>query len=87
MTSLASTLAKALPKPKYTGEHEELPSLSKGSRIIGPESFNETQLVLKVSPSLPKDSVAVITDLVAANWAPSLWIEIRMASKISGGLR
>ena len=60
MTSVASSLAKTLPKPKYSGEHEEIPSLSKGSRIIGPESFDETQLVLKVSPCLPKDGVAVI---------------------------
>lgn len=50
MTSVATPLAKALPEPKYTGEHEELPSQSKGPRILGPGSLDETQVVLKVSP-------------------------------------
>ncbi|MCJ1461216.1 mRNA splicing protein [Mycoblastus sanguinarius] len=46
MTSLATSLAKALPKPKYTGEHEELP-LSRGPRILGVGALDETQVILK----------------------------------------
>lgn len=49
MTSVATSLAKALPKPIYTGEHEELPSQSRGPRILGPGSFDETQVILKRS--------------------------------------
>ncbi|CAF9923076.1 MAG: mRNA splicing protein [Alectoria fallacina] len=49
MTSVATSLAKALPKPKYTGEHEELPAHSRGPRILGPGSLDETQVVLKRS--------------------------------------
>ena len=50
MTSVATSLAKALPKPKYTGEHEELPShtQSSGPRILGVGALDETQIVLKV---------------------------------------
>lgn len=49
MTSIANSLAKALPKPKHIREHEELPShtLPKGPRILGAASFDETQVVLK----------------------------------------
>ncbi|KAL9065744.1 MAG: hypothetical protein Q9161_008028 [Pseudevernia consocians] len=49
MISVATSLAKALPKPTYTGEHEELPNQSRGSRILGPGSLDETQVVLKRS--------------------------------------
>ncbi|CAF9922550.1 mRNA splicing protein [Imshaugia aleurites] len=49
MASVATSLAKALPKPKYTGHHEELPSQSKGPRILGPGSLDDTQIVLKRS--------------------------------------
>ena len=52
MTSIATSLAKALPKPIYTGEHEELPSQSRGARVIGVGSLEETQVVLKVRSSL-----------------------------------
>ena len=50
MTSVTMSLAKALPKPRYTGEHEELPnhSRSKGPQILGAGSLDETQVVLKV---------------------------------------
>lgn len=58
MTSVVTSLAKALPKPKYTGEYEELPSQSRGPRILGPGSLDETQVVLKVSPCLPHRSAA-----------------------------
>src|ERR1700750_1629467 len=51
MATLATSLSKALPKPKYTGEHEELPAHAqpKGTRIVGANSLDESQIVLKVS--------------------------------------
>lgn len=50
MTSIATSLSRALPKPKYTGENEELPihTQSKGPRILGAGSLDETQIVIKV---------------------------------------
>jgi SNW domain-containing protein 1 len=50
MTSISASLASALPKPKYTGEEEELPqhAQQRGPRIIGVGALNETQIVLKV---------------------------------------
>ena len=53
MTSIAAGLARALPKPQYTGEDEDLPSHArqKGPRIVGRGELDETQLVLKVSPA------------------------------------
>ncbi|KAL1876595.1 hypothetical protein VTK73DRAFT_9259 [Phialemonium thermophilum] len=49
MTSIAAGLAQALPKPKYTGEDEELPSRAhqKGPKIVGPGELDQTQIVLK----------------------------------------
>ena len=51
MASTATSLASALPKPKYTGEHEELPAHAqpKGVRIVGPGTLDESQIVLKRS--------------------------------------
>jgi SNW domain-containing protein 1 len=51
MASIAASLAAALPKPKYTGENEELPprAQQRGPRIVGPGQLDETQIVLKVS--------------------------------------
>ena len=85
MISVATSLAKALPKPTYTGEHEELPNQSRGSRILGPGSLDETQVVLKVSLCLPGKATA-LTDSLAAKWTSSIRIKNRMAPKVSGGL-
>ena len=54
MTSVATSLAKALPKPRYTGEHEELPhhTQSNGPRIVGAGTIDEKQVVLKVRVTL-----------------------------------
>lgn len=52
MTSIADGLFKSLPKPKYTGEEEELPAhtrQTRGPRIIGADAVDESQLVLKVN--------------------------------------
>lgn len=46
---MATGLFASLPKPKYTGEHEEVPlhAQPKGPRIVGPDVLNESQIVLK----------------------------------------
>ena len=68
MTSVAAGLFQSLPKPKYTGEDEEIPvhARPRGPKVIGPEALNDTQVVLKVSfmtaSYLPKRQ---ITDLSA----------------------
>lgn len=51
MTSIAEGLFKSLPKPKYTGENEELPSHAqpRGPRIVGADAIDESQVVLRVS--------------------------------------
>ncbi|KAF4972073.1 hypothetical protein FSARC_1291 [Fusarium sarcochroum] len=51
MTSIAGSLQAALPKPRYTGEDEEVPARAqqRGVRIVGPGQLDETQLVLKRS--------------------------------------
>jgi SNW domain-containing protein 1 len=51
MAAAVTSLTKALPKPKYTGEEEE-PSAHaqvKGPRIVGAEFLDEGQVVLKVT--------------------------------------
>ncbi|KAL3462593.1 SKIP/SNW domain-containing protein [Aspergillus heterothallicus] len=48
MTSIAEGLFKSLPKPKYTGEEEELPQhAQRGPRIVGPGQLDDTQIVLR----------------------------------------
>ncbi|OAA66979.1 SKI-interacting protein, SKIP [Niveomyces insectorum RCEF 264] len=49
MTSIASSLAQALPRPKYTGEDEEAPARTaqRGPRVISARELDETQVVLK----------------------------------------
>lgn len=48
--TMATGLFASLPKPRYTGEHEEVPAHAqpKGPRIVGPGAINESQVVLKV---------------------------------------
>ena len=55
MATLAASLASALPKPKYTGEDEEIPlhAQQKGPRIVGAGTLDDTQIVLKVIYSIP----------------------------------
>ncbi|KAJ5908537.1 Pre-mRNA-processing protein [Penicillium taxi] len=49
MSSIASGLNKALPKPKYTGEEEELPAHARprGPRVVGADQIDESQVVLR----------------------------------------
>ncbi|KAH6654981.1 SKIP/SNW domain-containing protein [Truncatella angustata] len=51
MASIAASLAQALPKPRYTGEDEELPAHAqqRGPRIVGPGQIDESQIVLRRS--------------------------------------
>lgn len=51
MASLASGLFKSLPKPKYTGEEEDIPKHAqpRGPRVVGADQLDETQVVLRVS--------------------------------------
>jgi hypothetical protein len=51
MAAMATSLSRALPKPKYTGEDEELPThtQSRGPRVVGAGVIDESQIVLKVS--------------------------------------
>jgi SNW domain-containing protein 1 len=50
MTSISASLTSALPKPKYTGEEEELPqhAQQRGPRILGATALNDSQVMLKV---------------------------------------
>ncbi|SPN98878.1 probable puff-specific nuclear protein Bx42 [Cephalotrichum gorgonifer] len=49
MSSIAQSLAASLPKPKYTGEDEEIPNRAqqRGPRIIGPGQLDQSQVVLR----------------------------------------
>ncbi|OJJ48954.1 hypothetical protein ASPZODRAFT_164544 [Penicilliopsis zonata CBS 506.65] len=49
MASIAAGLFKSLPKPKYTGEDEEVPQHAqpRGPRILGADQLDETQIVLR----------------------------------------
>ncbi len=46
---MATGLFSSLPKPKYTGEHEEIPAHARptGPRIVGPGAVDESQVVLR----------------------------------------
>ena len=50
MSSIATSLAKSLPAPQYTGEEEELPSHtnSRGPRILGAALANDTKVIVQV---------------------------------------
>ena len=51
MASLTASLARALPKPKYTGEEEDVPvhTRSRGPRVLGAGELDQTQVTLRVS--------------------------------------
>jgi len=46
---MSTSLAAALPKPKYTGEDEEIPihAQQNGPRVVGPGQIDESQIVLR----------------------------------------
>ncbi|RFU33488.1 hypothetical protein B7463_g2872, partial [Scytalidium lignicola] len=49
MASIAASLTQALPKPKYTGEEEEIPihAQQRGPRIVSAGALDDSQIVLK----------------------------------------
>ena len=51
MASVASTLAHFLPKPKYAGQYEEIPSHAqpKGPRVVGKDAVIGNAIALRVS--------------------------------------
>lgn len=51
MTSISEGLFKSLPKPKYSGQDEDIPhhAQPRGPRVLGPDQVDETQIVLRVS--------------------------------------
>ena len=73
---MATGLFASLPKPKYTGEHEEVPlhAQPKGPRIVGPGVIDESQIVLKVyyfkGPILPSDQVLTDTFMIQRSGPP-----------------
>ncbi|KAI8623822.1 SKIP/SNW domain-containing protein [Xylariaceae sp. FL1651] len=52
---MATSLAAALPRPRYTGEDEEVPAHAqqRGPRILGPGQIDESQIVLRRSGPPP----------------------------------
>lgn len=52
---MATGLFASLPKPKYSGEHEQVPQHAqpKGPRIVGPGVLDESQIVLRRSGPPP----------------------------------
>ena len=63
MASMAASLSRALPKPKYTGEDEELPQQQRGPRILGAGALDDSQIVLKVTKMVTLRSAMVLTYL------------------------
>jgi SNW domain-containing protein 1 len=55
---MATGLFASLPKPKYTGEHEEVPTHARptGPRIVGPGAIDESQIVLRKTGPPPYGS-------------------------------
>ncbi|KAL1636053.1 mRNA splicing protein [Neofusicoccum ribis] len=53
--SAGLSLSRALPKPKYTGEDEDLPTHAqpRGPRVVGASEIDQTQIVLKKSGPPP----------------------------------
>ena len=62
MSTTISSFAKALPKPKYTGEEEALPlhTQTKGLKVVGAGAFDDTQVVLKVGGRSPAISYEML---------------------------
>lgn len=58
-TSTTTAFETLLPKPKYTGEHEELPAHTqqKGPRVVGADVIDETQITVRVTLPLRRDAL------------------------------
>jgi SNW domain-containing protein 1 len=73
MTSIAASLSRALPKPKYTGEEEDIPhhAQQRGPRILGAGSLDDSQIVLKVGQLCPSKSQGVANVCVKKSGPPA----------------
>lgn len=62
---MATGLFANLPKPKYTGENEEIPlhAQPRGPRIVGPGVIDESQIVLKVGSQRQTPQLKESTDV------------------------
>lgn len=87
MTSIAEGLFKSLPKPKYTGEDEEIPhhAQPRGPRVVGADQIDESQIVLRVSSSrFTQMSYLYVTGMLMINALENrsspVWKPYRMAS-------
>lgn len=63
-TIMTTVLSSLLPKPKYTGEDEDIPQHAKpkGPRVVGAGILDESQVVLRVSQSFrrPPKSILIV---------------------------
>lgn len=75
MSSVATSLARSVPKPKYNGDSEELPgpTQSKGPRIFGAGSVDGAQVLLQVVVSYRTDSYIGADISYVAYRTSSLW--------------
>jgi hypothetical protein len=75
MTTVTGSLFAALPKPKYTGEEEEIPqhAQQRGPRILGAGALDDTQMVFKVNlhALLPYSNLLINLNLEI--WTSTLW--------------
>ena len=73
MTSIAASLSRALPKPKYTGEEEDIPhhAQQRGPRILGAGSLDDSQIVLKVGQLYPSKSQGIANVCVQKSGPPA----------------
>lgn len=62
---IMAALAKALPKPKYTGQDEELAekASTRGPKVVGAGAIDETQIALRVSSMIESFYIPVLTPL------------------------
>lgn len=72
MASIAAGLTRALPKPKYTGEDEEIPqhAQQRGPRILGPGTLDDSQIILKVSLRLQFNAFDLTNDDIQKSGPP-----------------
>ena len=69
MASVAQGLFSSLPKPKYTGENEELPAHAqpKGPRIVGTGVLDESQILVRVGSWFWFDMISAKLELTLSS--------------------
>lgn len=78
MSSTATSLARSLPKPKYSGISEELPvhSQCKESKVLGAASVDDTRVVIQVSEHLFVELRSRLTRLLQRSGPPAYGLRI-----------